>query len=150
MSRLRDDAARFQTEGEELAGALGDFQQRAGAYCELYRHSNGNFVFPLIAAHGALWGAGYMRRGMFASQIAAKALGYGTAEAERKLGQVGDFTDALKDINRQVLIKTYTAYQLTRTYAADPALAEVVPEKLIAPLALTIVEWFSARYAAMT
>lgn len=135
MSPLEQDALRFQAEGTELAGALGDFQSRAGAYCELYRHSAGNFVFPLIAAHGALWGAGHMRRGMALARATTRVTGLSPEETERRLAMVTDFTDTLKDINRQVLIRTYTAYQLTRTHATDPALADYIPKSLIAPLA---------------
>lgn len=52
--RLRDEA-------EQLAGRNRDLDQRATVYHHLYHHSRGNHVFPLIAAHGALWASGNFR-----------------------------------------------------------------------------------------
>ena len=134
MTQLDEDFRRFRAEGEALAGELGDFQERAGAYYQLYRHSAGNFVFPLIAAHGALWGAGHMRRGMAVSRAATRLAGLDDRESARRLAMVTAFTDTLKDINRQVLVMTYEAYQMTRFHGADPALVRVIPPELIAPL----------------
>src|SRR5262245_5220688 len=48
-------------EAVRLAGGLNDAEQRAATYRHLYRFSGGNHVFPLIAAHGALWSRNYFR-----------------------------------------------------------------------------------------
>lgn len=132
---LEQDFRRFRAEGTGLAGGLGDFQERAGAYHQLYRHSRGNFVFPLIAAHGALWGAGHMRRGMAVSRVAARVTGPDREERDRRLAMVAAFADVLRDINREVLVMSYTAYQMTRRHAGNPNLERVIPRELIAPLA---------------
>ena len=134
MTAIEDDFRRFREEGTALAGELGDFQQRAGAYYQLYRHSGGNFVFPLIAAHGALWGAGHMRRGMAISRAIARLAGLDAAETTRRMAMVSAFTDTLKDINRQVLVMSYAAYQMTRRHAGDADLERYIPRELIAPL----------------
>ncbi len=134
MMTIEADYERFQSEGETMAGELGDFRQRARAYHRLYRHSKGNFAFPLLAAHGALWGAGHMRRGLFVSRVLLM-LSPRRGGATARLAMVEDFTNALKEINRQVLIKTYVAYQMTRYHADDPRLAEYVAPELSAPLA---------------
>jgi hypothetical protein len=135
MSALHDEYRRFRAEGTELAGALDDFQQRAGAHYELYRHSEGNFVFPLIAAHGALWGAWHMRRGLAVSRLLADLIVFSTDEKKLKLAKITDFTNTLKDINRQVLVMSYTAYQMTRRFADDPDLEQYIPRALITALA---------------
>lgn len=59
----------FQAEAKVLAGGLTDLAQRAMVYHHLYRVSNGNHVFPLIAAHGALWAGGYFRYGLRLGRI---------------------------------------------------------------------------------
>lgn len=135
MTTLDRDYRRFKAEGTELAGALGDFQQRAGAYYEIFRHSDGNFAFPLIAAHGALWGAGHMRRGTALCQWLARLECASPTRRDAKMDQVRSFTDTLKDINRQVLVMTYKAYQMTREHARDPNLKAYIPDDLVIPLA---------------
>jgi hypothetical protein len=54
----------LREEAEDLAGRTGDFAQRAATYHHLYQHSGGNHAFPLLAAHGALWGSKHFRAGM--------------------------------------------------------------------------------------
>ena len=49
-------------EAELMAGSRSDLAQRATVYHHLFRHSRGNHVFPLLAAHGALWGKGYFAK----------------------------------------------------------------------------------------
>ena len=132
---IQADYERFLHEGETMAGDLGDFRQRARAYHRLYRHSKGNFAFPLLAAHGALWGAGHMRRGLLVSRILMRLSLTGGSDPSARLEMVEDFTNVLKEINRQVLIKTYVAYQLTRYHADDPRLPNFVARELIGPLA---------------
>ena len=46
---------RIKREAEILAGDTMDFSRRAAVYHHLYQSSGGNHMFPLIAAHGALW-----------------------------------------------------------------------------------------------
>jgi hypothetical protein len=43
-----------------LAGGINDLTQRASVYHHLFEHSQGNHLFPLLAAHGALWAAGLL------------------------------------------------------------------------------------------
>ena len=63
MNRLADEFAALTREAERLAGGLRDLAQRATVYHHLFRASGGNHIFPLIAAHGALWAGGYFRFG---------------------------------------------------------------------------------------
>ena len=55
---------RLTAEGVRLAGQLADVPQRATVYHHLFFESGRNHVFPLIAAHGALWARGYFAFGM--------------------------------------------------------------------------------------
>ena len=58
---LQDRLTHWRLEGEKLAGSLFQLTQRASVYRHIYRASGGNHIFPLIAAHGALWARGYFR-----------------------------------------------------------------------------------------
>ena len=98
-------------EAEALAGRTSDFGQRAMVYHHLYDHSLGNHGFPLLAAHGALWGADYFRQG--------RRLGrwlqwrFRSARRGQAMAALERFAEALREINRQVCVETYLAYRLT-------------------------------------
>ena len=62
---LRLEYDRLIAEGVRLAGRLADVPQRAAAYHHVFFDSGRNHVFPLIAAHGALWARGYFAFGSF-------------------------------------------------------------------------------------
>ena len=110
-----------------LAGAPGDFARRAAHYTALYRHSGGNHGFALLAAHGALWGIGYLDRALRAGYWLAAL--HPDAEARRQ--RLDAFATTLGEINRRVFVEFWFTYQLT----ADPALAEearrLLPEDLV-------------------
>jgi hypothetical protein len=57
--------------GYSLAGGLNDLSQRAAVYYHLYEDSEGRNIFPLMAAHGALWAKGYFQKGMRAGKVLA-------------------------------------------------------------------------------
>src|SRR6187200_3789100 len=59
LEALQDRLTHWRLEGEKLAGSLTQLTQRASVYRHIYRASGGNHIFPLIAAHGALWARGY-------------------------------------------------------------------------------------------
>ena len=129
---LHADHARIRRDAEALAGRPEDLVQRASVYLHLYRHSGGNHGFPLLAAHGALWGAGHFRRG----HLMGRVLSAGLRREERELrrGMVETFATAFKDINRRVCVETFTAYHLTRLHGGDPDLETYIPASLIAAL----------------
>jgi hypothetical protein len=126
---VQENHDRLRAEATLLAGAPGDLVQRASVYLHLYRHSSGNHVFPLIAAHGALWGAGHFRRGTRIGRVLAACLP--RAERTRRLAQVEAFATAFKDINRRVCIETSVAYHLTRLHGDDPALHDLIDPGLV-------------------
>lgn len=118
----------------QQAGGPNDLIQRATNYIDLYRHSGGNHGFPLLAAHGALWGSGHFRRGRRVGLALAYLSGFDEAERRRQLDKIEGFSLALKEINRRVFVETYTAYHLTDRFDDHPDLAGVIPECLIASL----------------
>lgn len=121
-------------EAELLAGRLGDLSQRATVYYHLYDDSDGNNVFPLIAAHGALWASGYFRKGLRAGQIlSAQYLGHGNTR-KAKLQQLQEFADAFRDINRRVCIEAYSAYHLSKHFGDDPYTTTVITSQLLGEL----------------
>lgn len=64
ITELREAHQKLLDEGTRLAGSLTALSQRATTYHHLFRDSGGNHIFPLIAAHGALWARGYFAFGM--------------------------------------------------------------------------------------
>ncbi len=125
----RDD---LQTEATVLAGQLTDLSRRAMVYHQVYRCSGGNHVFPLIAAHGALWASGYFRFGLQLAEWLSWQY-VGNLQRRRQLQALQDFADTFRDINRRVCIDTWTNWQLTARYGQHPGITELVaPELLIA------------------
>ncbi len=66
---LRQYYESMRHQAERLAGGLGDLAQRATVYHHLFEHSGRNHIFPLLAAHGAMWAKGYFRFGKRLGQI---------------------------------------------------------------------------------
>ena len=132
---LAEAHARIRTDATRLAGRPEDLVQRASAYWHLYRHSRGNHGFPLLAAHGALWGAGHFRRGLRLARLLSRLSRRPAEERDTRLAMVEAFALAFKEINRRVCVETYTAYHLTRIHAADPDLDAHIPGTLIEALA---------------
>lgn len=118
-------------EAEALAGRTGDFEQRAMVYHHLYEHSLGNHGFPLLAAHGALWGADYFRRGQRLGRwLQWRFRGARRAEAMAALER---FAETLRDINRRVCAETYLAYRLSGSaMLREEAERRIAPRLLLA------------------
>ncbi|MBB5716484.1 hypothetical protein [Sphingomonas aerophila] len=128
----QEEVRGLRAQAVALAGRAGDLAQRAAVYHHLYRHSGGNHAFPLLAAHGALWGGGHFRRNLARGRIAARLLS-GPRAAERRIAELERLADAFREINRRVCVETWFVYQLTaRPALADAADALVAPELLAA------------------
>ncbi|QNM96191.1 hypothetical protein [Chitinimonas koreensis] len=125
----------LRSKGYRLAGGLDDLQQRACVYHHLYQDSGRRNVFPLIAAHGALWAAGYFRRGMLAGQLLSLQYLARPARRRAQLQALADFADRFRDINRRVCAESYALYHYTRQYGAGPvgsSMGEAFTEALLA------------------
>lgn len=111
---------------EELSGTSTDAGKRAILYYSLYEESAGNFMFPLVATHGSLWGVrhttrveGVLRRLRPLSR---------TGTIDRWIGAL----DAVRDVNRRVFIEIYTTFYFTRFYGAHPRASDVVHPDVLA------------------
>lgn len=117
-----------------LAGELRSLGQRATTYHHLYQDSCGNHIFPLIAAHGALWAKGYFAFGMKLGRWLSLQYGLDSQRREAQLESLVDFADAFREINRLVCVDTYTNYHLVKRFGEIPELLEVMSAELLTAL----------------
>lgn len=111
---------------EEISGGTEDAQKRALTYFSIYEDSGGNFMFPLIASHGSMWGVTHTQRiDRFLRAI-------------RPLSRHGriqgwmDALDAIRDINRRVFVEVYATFYFTRLYGRHPRAGEVIKPEVLA------------------
>jgi hypothetical protein len=128
---LASEYEQLHEEATQLAGGLRDLAQRATVYRHVFRASQGNHAFPLIAAHGALWAGGQFRFAMQVGRWLAWQYPWSSTLRKRKLDGLANFLDALRDINRRVCIDTYAQFYLTQRFRGHPDLANFVPAELL-------------------
>lgn len=121
----------LQAEGTTLAGGLSDLSQRATVYHHIYRASGGNHVFPLIAAHGALWAGGYFRFGLKLGKALSWQFAWNPRLRRKRLEQLNQFADAFRNVNRQVCVDTYVCFHLTARFGDHPEISRYVPANLL-------------------
>ncbi len=124
----------LRREAELLAGGINSLSQRAVVYHHLFEHSAGNHVFPLIAAHGAMWAKGYFQLGTRLGSLLSLRHAASPVTQAAKLAQLNSYADAFRDINRRVCIETYTAYHFTAQCGHHAAAAELIPPALLEEL----------------
>ncbi len=134
LEQLANAYEQIRIEAERLAGRNGDLAQRATVYHHLYRHSRGNHVFPLIAAHGALWAKGYFAFGLRLGWAISCLSQFSPVARRRKQQLLDDFADAFRNVNRLVCIETYTTYHFTARYGDHPQAADWIPPSLLKQL----------------
>lgn len=117
---MQDAYDRLQQEGTALAGGLTDLVRRAAVYHHLYADSGGRNVFPLIAAHGALWGSGYFALGSRVGHWCSLVDVFQPQRRRRRLDALSAFANAFRDINRQVCAQAYALYHYTRLHGRTP------------------------------
>lgn len=131
QSEQKQEYDRLRREAERLAGGLTDLSQRATVYHHIFRESGGNHVFPLIAAHGALWARGWFQFGHRLGQILSWQFA-GRRQMQREhLSRLQDFADTIRDINRLVCIDTYVNFHWTRRYGTAPHAANLIAPELL-------------------
>ena len=128
---LRVEYERLQEEGTRLAGGLTDLAQRATVYHGVYRESGGNHVFPLIAAHGALWAGGWFKFGFRLAHGLAWQNPLNVAKRQWKMEALGKFADAFREINRRVCVDTHANFHFTRLHGTEPDAAVILPATLL-------------------
>lgn len=119
----------LRAEAEELAGGLTDLIQRATVYRQIWRQSQGNHAFPLIAAHGALWAGGHFRFGRRLASI-LKWQSLRACDREAKMVRLDRFVNTLRDINRRVCIDTYANFHFTARHGVAANVQEFVSPEL--------------------
>lgn len=115
-SPLDGDYQRIRNEATLLAGRRIDLAQRASVYHHLYEDSGGGNVFPLIAAHGALWGNNYLAIGMKVARFLGAQYLYSPQRCRDKHQQLEALADAFREINRRVCVEAYTAYHFSKLH----------------------------------
>ena len=128
---LREEYQRLTAEGVRLAGKLAEVPQRAAVYHHVFFDSGRNHVFPLIAAHGALWARGYFAWGLRVAVSLSWQYGLDPARRQAQLDSVHAFADTLRDINRRVCADTYASYHFAALYGHYPDAATIVAPELL-------------------
>ena len=128
---LRATYDELTQEGTRLAGRLPQLAQRATVYHHLYRCSDGNHVFPLIAAHGALWAGGYFRFGLRVGRVLVWQYALQPELRRRLLEQLDALADAFRDINRLVCIDTYRNFHFTARFGQSSLAADILPPRIL-------------------
>lgn len=139
-NRIASDAAMaryaaLRREATFLAGTPADGARRAAVYRDMFSHSGGNHVFPLIAAHGALWALGYFRLGLRLGRVVSLPYAVALKARRRRLDMLDAFSLAFREINRRVFIETYTFYRLTDESGFRSLAEEMTPPALFDQLA---------------
>jgi hypothetical protein len=124
--------AALQAEATILAGCLTDLAQRATVYHHIYEASGGNHVFPLIAAHGALWARGWFSIGLKLGRVLSWQ-SLNAATRSQMMDELNRFADTFREINRRVCIDTWTSFHFTGRFGDQTLACEIIdPNKLAA------------------
>lgn len=127
----------LRAQARELAGAPGDIARRAALLRRIYRHSGGNHVFPLIAAHGALWAKGFFETSGPVGEAISYRYFYDRDERHRRLAMLEEFADDLERANRQVFIDTYVNYYFTLDHGDSELARRLIEPGLLEALNAT-------------
>ncbi|MEW4452386.1 hypothetical protein AB1L30_06840 [Bremerella sp. JC817] len=134
LAQLRQCYVDIEKEAIQLAGATHQLSQRATTYHHLFEDSGHNHIFPLIAAHGALWARGYFAFGMKLGQVAAWQFAGNRDKRVAKLQALENFAEAFREVNRRVCVDTYATYHFTKHFGDHPDADQIVRAPLLAGL----------------
>lgn len=112
----------LRKEGYALAGGPADLAQRARHYHALFRDSGGRSVFPLIAAHGALWARNYFRQGEWGGMLLSLPYIFTPARRRARLAVMRRFAHDFQIINVNVFAESYAVYSYSKQHGADALL----------------------------
>lgn len=121
-----ENYAAMRKTGYLLAGELRDVDRRAWVYHQMYRDSGQRHVFALIAAHGALWAAGYFRLGRCAGAVLSLQYLLTPTKRRARLDALALFADRILDINRRVCAESHAIYHYTQRYGGDDFIRGVI------------------------
>lgn len=125
-SYLRERWDALHRQAEALGGTSESAPDRALAYFQLYQESGGNFMFPLVATHGSLWGVSHTLR-------LQRWLGRLTPLSRRgRVQRWLDSLEAVRDINRRVFIEIWTTWHFTAQFGTELEARELVHPEVLA------------------
>lgn len=134
MNAMNDAQSRYDqilAQATELAGPPSKLCQRAVQYHHIYRASGGIFCFALIAAHGAVWAQWYLK----IARVGALGLAIldvrGPGTIGSRMAHFVAYTNALKDINRRVMIKAYSILHFAKDGMIDNAMVDDLPADIV-------------------
>lgn len=134
LDDLRTAFEKLRTDGHRLAGGLTDLSQRATVYHHIFKESGGNHIFPLIAAHGALWARSWFGFGMKLGKVLSWQYALNAETRQSKLAKLEEFANVFRDINRRVCVDVYANFHFTKRYGKHPDAAKIVPTDLLEAL----------------
>lgn len=122
---IREDAA-------ALGGDLQDMAQRAAVYHHVYLQSGKNLIFPLIAAHGALWAVWYLKAAQLAAHVFSVLDVVSPLSRAGRMAAYNRYVNSFLAINKAVMVETYVIFHATRLSGSHEILAGHMPADLIA------------------
>jgi len=131
VEQLKLAYSALKAEATKTVGGLNDLSLRASVCQHVYLQSNGNHVFPLIAAHVSLWSKGYLAFGLNLSRALSIQFALNQPVRQEKLEALETFANAIREINRQVCIDTLTNFQFTVRFGTVPDAAQIVSPDLL-------------------
>ncbi|MFT5325261.1 MAG: hypothetical protein ACI8P0_003129 [Planctomycetaceae bacterium] len=134
LDELRTAFEKLQADGLRLAGGLTDLSQRATVYHHVFKESGGNHIFPLIAAHGALWARSWFGFGMKLGKVLSWQFAFNAETRRSKLAKLEEFANVFRDINRRVCVDVYANFHFTKRYGKHSDASKVVPADLLQAL----------------
>ncbi len=126
FDELQAAHAQIHEVAEAISGTSLDAEQRAVIYYSIYEDSAGNFMFPLIASHGSMWGVTHTRRLDMALRPLRRLSRHGRVQGWM------DALDAIRDINRRVFVEIYTTFYFTRYHGKHPQAGEIINPDVLA------------------
>ncbi|QDU73601.1 hypothetical protein Pan97_05770 [Bremerella volcania] len=134
LAQLKRTYDAFHAEAVRLAGTTRQLSQRAATYHHVYEDSGRNHIFPLIAAHGALWARGYFAFGMRLGGMLSLQYCLTPSRRKQKLDALEAFAEAFREVNRLVCVQIYTTYHFTKLHGDHPDAEKLVAPHLLASL----------------
>jgi len=122
--------ATIETDAHRISGNLDDMTTRSVVYHHIYVCSGGNLIFSLLAAHGALWARWYLFLARFAAVTFAFIDVSRGFRFKRNMAGYQAYVDVFKNINRTVMVKTWTVFHMTKLYGSDDAITADMPSRL--------------------
>lgn len=114
---IEETYLRYREIGKQLAGETDSVPLRVAAHYLVYRKSNRNFTFPLLALHGAAWAREHFLR--LQPLVAPYVFVRHPFDSKRRgelRANIQKTMMGLKLANQRVLLDTYANYRFTRDF----------------------------------